>query len=198
MSLDPNNQNPLPDHPEAIKIVTLEPGSTFHANGRLYKVSDSFTIGRLERITVIEEELLLLGDQASCHQVILRAMEHINNYKPGEAYTLLYNKVESDRKNPKLLHYAVRACTAYINYEGEDLGYLTEEQIREKINDWSAEGLDVRPFIIFAATVFQQHLAPYRQDMENILTEVRRISAHPDTEKVTPGSTESPGNGDRK
>ncbi len=160
----------------ALKQVDIRPGATFPANGRTYRVSDSFAIGRLERVTLLEEELALLGDQGSCHEVMLRAMEHINNYKPGEAYTLMYNKIESDRKNARLIHYTLRACTAYINADDEDLRYLSEEQIAEKLHDWSEEGLDIRPFMSFAVNVFREHLRPYQLAMQDILKEQGSVS----------------------
>lgn len=148
MSDNTSNQNTT-----AIKVVDLTPGKTFTANGKTYKVSESFSIGRLAMVSLLEEELSILGSKPDALSIMAKAMEHINNYEPGEAYTLLRNKVHSESSNQKLMHYSLRACTAYINYEGEDLRYLTQEQIKEKINDWSEEGLDVRPFFVFAKAI---------------------------------------------
>lgn len=163
------------DVPSSIRELDLQPGVSFMANGRKYIVSDTFTIGRFERVVQMEEELMILGDRNSWHDTALKAMELINQYKPGDAHTMLYNKIESDQKNGKLLPFTLRVCTAYINYEGEDLGYLTDEQIQEKIHDWSEEGLDVRPFLVFALNVFGQLIQNYKQPILNILQQTQSV-----------------------
>lgn len=157
------------------KIVDLKPGSSFQANGKTYRVSESFSIGRLAMVSLLEEELSILGTKPDALSIMAKAMEHINNYEPGEAYTLLRNKVYSESSNQKLMHYSLRACTAFINYEGEDLRYLTAEQIKEKINDWSEEGLDVRPFFVFAKAMSGQLSSDLDNATQSILEKAKTI-----------------------
>lgn len=176
----------------SIKDVDLTPGNTFFANGKKYTVNDTFAIGRFEKVVLLEEELMMLGDRSSCHEEMMKAMELINEYKPGLAYAILYNKIESDQKSEKLIPFVLRVCTAYINYEGEDVGYLTDEQIVDKVNDWAKEGLDIRPFFVFAVHVFGKLLQSYKQPIQSILTEARKIQegiANLNSETDTPAST---------
>lgn len=160
---------------EEIKFLDIKPGNSFTANGKRYTVSESFAIGRFEMVEQLEEELSTFSDRRSWHDIGLKVMEHINSYRPGEAYTLIYNKIQSDQKNARLNHYTLRLCCAYINYEGEDVRYLTEEQIKTKLVDWSEESLDMRPFLLFAVSVFNELLLRYRNPIVNILAEAKPI-----------------------
>lgn len=141
----------------------------------MYTVSESFTIGRFEKVEEMESELLQLSDIKSCHQAMVQAMAQINKMNPGEAYRILYNKMENDQRNAKLVHYSLRLCTAYINAEGEDTRYLTDETVKQKINDWSAEGLDVRPFLAFAVSVFRILMDHYSRPIQSILQETKQL-----------------------
>lgn len=195
MSFDTANINPEKAAVTAIKTVEITPGKSFVANGRKYTVSDTFTIGRLEQINSMEEELSMFSDKKSCHDVMVKAMQLINEYKPGEAHTLLYNKIDSDRRNPKIMHFILRVCAGYINFEGEDLAYLTEEQIRIKINDWSEEGLDARPFIYSALASYKELLQNYKKDILNILTEIKSVKQALQMEMDTNYSANNENNG---
>lgn len=186
---NPSNNNNNQATQQAIKSVEIAPGKHFAANGKKYFIHETFTIGRLEQVNLMEEELAMFSDRPSCHKVMRQAMDMINEYKPGEAYTLLYNKIDSDLRNARLIHFSLRICTAYINAEGEDLAYLTEEQIRTKINDWAMEGLDVRPFTFFAMSVYKELLQNYKKDILNTLTEVRSIQSALNTEMGISNST---------
>lgn len=165
-----------PKPPAAPREVTIEPGSSFVANGRTYFVMDNFSIGRFDKIEDLEHELLQFSDKRTCHQVMVSAMKKINECSPGDAYMQLYNKVDSDQRNAKIIHYTLRLCTAYINTEDEDIRYLPDELIKRKIDDWSAEGLSARPFLVFAASACRGLLEYYSRPMQNILQDARTIS----------------------
>jgi hypothetical protein len=158
-----------------IKTIEIRAGVPFMANNRQYTPSETFSIGRFEKVEELEEELIQFSDKRTCHDVMLKAMAMINEFKPGDAYTLMFNKIDSDQRNAKLTHYTLRLCAAYINYEGEDIRYLTDEEISKKINDWSAEGLDVRPFVLFAVSALNELLRHYKQPIQNILEEAVEI-----------------------
>lgn len=178
------------------KYIEIAPGIRFTANGRNYFVSDTFSIGRLEIVNLLEEELMMFSNRSDCHSIMKKAMELLNDYKPGEAYMLLYNKIDSDQKNSRLMHYTLRMCAAYINYEGEDLSTLNEETIKQKVNDWSEEGLDVRPFLHFAMSAFKELLLNYKKDILNTLTEVKSIKQALSTELATSTLTENQDRGE--
>lgn len=158
-----------------IRFQQIEPGISFEANGKTYTPSETFAIGRFERVEEMEEELIMLSDKRTCHQVMLAAMEKINGFNPGEAYTLMYNKIEADQRNAKMVHYILRLCTAYINYEGEDPRYLTDDVIKQKIHDWSEAGLDIRPFVIFGVRVLRELTDRYKNPIVTILREAREV-----------------------
>ena len=162
-------------HEQGLKVVELSPGKSFKAGNRTYRVAESFSIGRLSMISMIEEELTLFGDMADAHSIMKEAMRLFNVGLSGDAYALLKNKVETDYKNAEIMHYALRACTVFINYDGEDLRTLTNDQIKEKISDWSEAGLDALPFMSFAVSVYRDRLGPYKKDILSILEEKRAI-----------------------
>lgn len=169
MSSNPNNE--INEQNKAVKLE-FKPGFSFHANGTKYTVSDSFTIGRFVMVNMIEEELSMLSSMGSCHQVMTEAINELNNLNPIKAGALLMNKVESDRKNVEYIPFVIRTCAAYINYDGEDLKTLTEEQIHKKFVDWSEEGLDVMPFFVFAMSMYREHLEGLKKDMLSTLKEI--------------------------
>jgi hypothetical protein len=158
-----------------IRFVEIKPGQSFEANGKVYTPSETFAIGRFERVEEMEEELIMLSEKKTCHAIMLHAMKKINEFNPGEAYTALFNKIESDQRNAKMMHFTLRLCTAYINYEGEDPRYLTDDLIKVKINDWSEAGLDIRPFVLFAVSVLKELLDRYKNPIASILTEAKEI-----------------------
>lgn len=172
MSDNTDNKNNGINQP---KVVEITPGSSFIANGTTYRVMSSFSIGRLPAVTLMEEELAMFTDRGDCHKVMLEAMNLMNEMKHGDAYAIMYNKIHSDRQNAQTMHFTLRMCTAYINYDGEDIKSLKEEDIRKKINDWSEEGLDVRPFLRFAMSAYNEFFQNYKKDILSILTEARNI-----------------------
>lgn len=159
------------------KLTKLEGGDTFAANGKIYTVSDSFNVGRFDKVEELEEELIMVGDKRTCHEVMASAMGKINEFNPGEAFTLMYNKIESDQRNARLTHYLLRMCAVYINYQGEDVRYLTDETIKQKVSDWSAEGLPIAPFLIFAAGACREVLTRFKNPLVHLLNEAKEMSA---------------------
>lgn len=158
-----------------IKTITLEPGSSFEANGKKYTVSETFSIGRFEQVEEIEEEAMMMGENKTCHDTMLRAMAKINEYNPGEAYALLYNKIETDQRNIRVTHFLLKICAAYINAEGEDTKYLNDEMIKTKIKDWSEECLDVRPFLALAVQVCSELGVRYKKPIQDILSKQQKV-----------------------
>ena len=154
----------------------LKVGTTFTANDRKYKVNDSFKVGRLQMVTLLEDELAQMAENKTCHSAMTKALHHINKAELGEAYVLLYNKIEHDKKVMNISHYALRICAAYINYEGEDDRFLTEETIKEKINDWAMEGLPVDPFMFLAVRKSREQLEIYKEGMLGILEQKLKIA----------------------
>lgn len=158
-----------------IKTVDLSPGSRFTANGKTYIVSEQFAIGRFAMFESLEEELIMLGDKRSCHDVMSKAMQKINQVNFGEAYTMMYNKIESDQKNARLSHYTLRMVAIFINWEGEDTRYITEETIKQKLTDWSEEGLSIVPFLVFGASVSRTFLEQYKAPLVQLLSEAKEV-----------------------
>lgn len=158
------------------KDFKLESGFSFKANGKTYKVNDSFKVGRLQIVTLLEDELAQMTDNKTCHSVMAKAINLINKAELGEAYRVLYNKIESDNKVVNIGHYALRLCTAYINYEGEDERYLTDQTIKEKIKDWSEEGLEIEPFLLLAVQKSKELLQIYKEGIVDILVQKIKIA----------------------
>ena len=159
-----------------MRTVNLEPGSTFEANGKNYKVLESFPIGRYSIIEEAEEEALMFGNKKRGHEVMLAAMKKINEYNPGEAYTLLYNKIDIDQRSVKTAPYLLKICACYIVQEGEDLKYLSDDLIKEKIHDWSEAALDIRPFLVLSLRASKELIESYRKPIQDILNHPKTVA----------------------
>lgn len=157
------------------KLIVLEPGKSFTANGKKYIVGSSYTIGRLDIASVLEEELMSMSYNRDSKATMRKALDHFNKGEIADAVVVLHNKINAGYVASKVGHIALRVCALFINREDEDARYITEEQIKDKINDWSVEGLDAAPFLAFVFVLYRQLMQSYETDITNILTQMTNI-----------------------
>ena len=159
-----------------IKQFQIEVGKSFTANGTKYNVSDSYAIGRYAMASILEDELSSMATISDSRKVIKQALDSFNKGEIAESVVLLHNWVNRSIKAQTSGNIMMRICTLYINKEGEDVRYLTEETIKSKIHDWSEEGLDIKPFLLFVFSLYNKVLTNYETDIANILEQIKEIN----------------------
>ena len=61
-----------------------------------------------------------------------------------------------------------------MNREGEDRGAITDDLIAQKIEDWTKEGLDIKPFFQFATASIPGFLDEYKKLTASISAEANK------------------------
>lgn len=158
-----------------IKPLILEPGATFIANGKTYTVTEDITIGRLQKVEELEQEAFALSQTRDWHTLGRLILQRINNNEPGMVHTLVYNKMEADLKSAKVAHYLTRVVCAYINWNGEDVRYLTDETIKVKMDDFAGEGYSAAPFLLLAVRLCRGLFESYKVPILSILEEAENL-----------------------
>lgn len=148
-----------------LKDLELTIGSSFEANGKKYTVSDSMSI---DRFIMFEQIELEMGYGTSFAQIfdelnVIYGLMNRTNAKPMDAGVKLYNLIYGVRNLPKKKPYALRAAALFINYEGEDVRTITEQNIDEKIDDWNREGYKPDPFIQYGLSSLRGFLERYKK-----------------------------------
>jgi hypothetical protein len=157
------------------KDFTLEPGTSFMANGKKYTVSDSCRIGRMEILELLEHEYYTKVKTGTLKDVMENAMALLNELKIGEAYVLMHNKINLDQRTTTLRHPLLRLATVFIDQEGEDFKYLTETKMKEKISDWSEEGLPAEPFLAFGVKLQNDFMLHYNEIIAHTLQQIQAL-----------------------
>jgi len=147
---------------------------TFAANGKNYNISTTMSIGRsvyAEEAKIELERGVRVGQTT---ESFLEIFNLLNAGKPAEAAVKTYNHVKAidnffERPEPVL-----RICACYLNYDGEDVRFITDELVREKINDWSEEGIARESFFLLALTFISEETADLKNFTAHISEVVKR------------------------
>lgn len=174
-----------------IKKIEIEVGKSFMANGSKYNVSDSYSIGRYPIVSILEDELASMALVSDSRKAIKQALNHFDKGEVSDAVVLLHNWVNRSIKTQTSGNIIMRICSIYINKEGEDVRYLSEETIKSKIHDWSEEGLDFKPFLHFVFGQYSQVLIGYETDIANTLEQINTIKELIMKEVLANGNTDS-------
>jgi hypothetical protein len=107
-------------------------------------------------------------------QNLTKLWEHLNKQKFGDASVICHNMMKgiADANDPKRVHPSLMMAALVINREGEDVRVYDEQLMREKIADWTAEGLNMLGFIALSqASIhgFKETLIKYTQENLTIL-----------------------------
>ena len=136
----------------------------FEANGQKYFIESAINIKRFNEFEKIQLQLGfglsfadLFGNIKDCYQLA-------NAQKFADLSVLLYNmmdgikRMSADRDNS-----ALSLCTLFINREKEDRTTWTKEEAQIKLNDWSAEGYDVKDFFLLAVSSIENFSKIYNE-----------------------------------
>lgn len=133
---------------EKLKTIDITAGP-FMANGKKYTVSDTLSLDRYNMYEKIEIEMGYGRAWSEIHAELLKAYESLNNGKFADGSVQLYNIINGVKNIKNKQPHALKMCALFINYEGEDVRFIDNQKIEEKVYDWNVEGLNPEPFLIF-------------------------------------------------
>lgn len=131
------------------KNIDLTSGR-FVANGKTYVIENTLSIDRYKKFEEMQLEVGYGRSFKDVFAVLRSAMDDLNKTKLVDAsvklYNLNYGVQDEAKKNP----FVLRFCALFMNTENEDRASINDDQINQKINDWTVEGLNIEPFFQFA------------------------------------------------
>lgn len=157
-------------------LNTIEPnvGYTFEANGKKYIIEDKLSIARAVEAGKIELEMFDTSVNSIKNTLIL-AYNDLNGSNAEKTVKFadaamklgaLLEKLNGDLKIEDDLIF--RYAALMINTHDEDRRFITPEAIKEKLNDWKAEGLTATGFMMFVLSVSPNIKDFYDKYLKNV------------------------------
>ena len=169
---------------------------SFMANGKKYRVAGSLSADRWETYELLTVEVGMARTFED-HQAGLReAYDDCNAVAAGQprfanlAVKLRDMIMGSILVGERQLHPVLKLCALFINWEGEDVRYITEETIRIKVEDWKAEGIAMRYFFQFALHSIPGYVAAYKASTQGIYGKMEGEAMMDDLKTMKSGFSE--------
>lgn len=162
---------------QPIEIKLCKPvdfNQSFMANGRLYNVSETISIDRWAEYEKLMPRLTYGINFEDMNKSHLKAYNFLNDKRFADAAVIIHNLMSGvkDANDDKRIHPALLMCSLIINYEGEDTTKFSKEAQLKKIEDWTAEGLDILSFFAFALRAINGFRETYIAYMAEAANEV--------------------------
>lgn len=145
-------------------VIIAPDARSFQANGRTYHKADSISAKRYGWMERENVKLAYGRNPGELFQGYKTAFELLNKMKFAEASVSLFDQMKGigdiadGREHP-----AIRITMLFWNYEGEQVGSMSEELMQEKVNDVMEAGIDVGFFFAQAVSNAPGLLAAYRE-----------------------------------
>jgi hypothetical protein len=122
----------------------------FEANGKKYFIESSLSFERYLQYQKLQIELAFEPGFYGVFEAMKKGYELCNNQKFADLAVLLHNTMAGIATVDQRRIPALDLCALFINKEDEDRAIINDDMIKQKINDWQAEGLDILPFFQLA------------------------------------------------
>jgi hypothetical protein len=134
-----------------VKKIDLAQG-WFMANGKKYVISNSISVERYKEYEKLEPKLTYGVGFEELFRNVKKAYELVNQQKFADSAVVLHNIMSGIKEveDSKRIHPALTMCALVINLEGEESSIYSSEMVNNKVEDWTAEGLDMIDFFILA------------------------------------------------
>lgn len=138
------------ENQSTVKVLTGKETSMV-INGKTYRYGKNISYDRWDWYLHAQVELGYASTFAEMFAALQEAYEAANAGRMADNAVILRNimlgmKRISDRQIPAV----VKLCSMFINYDGEDTRYMTEELLEEKSNDFRVEGISMQSFFSLA------------------------------------------------
>jgi hypothetical protein len=165
-----------------LEVISPPAGATeFTVGERVYRKSQSLSARRYAIMERLQQEMLNGRDPVEVFKNNKTAFELLNKQQFAQAAVLIHaNMTGAARIADMDPSPAIRMFCLFWNYEGEDKKGMTDDQMREKVEDM--QGVDVGFLFREAASSVPGFLAAYRLALE----------ASSNEENPKPGSEPTP------
>lgn len=151
-----------------VKKIDLAQG-WFMANGKKYIISNSISTERYKEYEKLEPKLTYGVGFEELFRNVKKAYELVNQQKFADSAVVLHNIMAGIKEveDPKRIHPALTMCALVINLEGEESARYSKEMVASKVEDWTAEGLDMIDFFILALKSIKGFRLTYLEYIQN-------------------------------
>lgn len=126
----------------------------FMANGNKYIISDKISIERYMEYQKLVPLLAFGTNFEEMFQQLKRAYTNLNSRdgKIADAAVIIHNLLTSigNVEQSSRVHPALKMAALFINRDNENPAVYNEEQMNEKIKDWTVEGFNISDFFTLA------------------------------------------------
>jgi hypothetical protein len=172
-----NSMNEQTNEPvKALKRIDPE-RPTFTANGKTYTVEGSLSIERYAELQLLEKEMAYGLTVKQLFDKVQIMWNNQNKLKFAENAVIMNDIMRGLHKVQERTPVILKICCLFINTPDEDRTTLTQDLIDTKVNDWKAEGIDIRDFFRVASSSINGFLEVYK-------TVSRIISAQDEAEAL--------------
>lgn len=159
-----------------LKRINFESGK-FTANGKEYTIEGALSISRYAELQILEKELAYGFTVKDIFNKLKLLWDYLNKLKFAEAAVLVRDLMAGATRVAERTPTVLKICALFINIKDEDRGTITQAMIDEKIEDWKAEGIDMRDFFQVATSSINGFLEVYQ-------SVTRIISAQTESDKA--------------
>jgi hypothetical protein len=144
-----------------LKRIDFETG-VFTANGKTYRIEGALSIERYAELQILEKELAYGFTVKNIFDKLKELWNLLNKLKFAEASVLVRDLMAGATRVAERTPTTLKICALFINTEDEDRTTITQETINKKIEDWKAEGIDIRDFFQVASSSISGFLEVYK------------------------------------
>lgn len=144
-----------------LKRINFETGK-FTANGKTYTIEGALSIERYAELQILEKELAYGFTVKDIFNKLKQLWDFLNKLKFAEAAVLVRDLMAGATRVAERTPTTLKICALFINTDDEDRGTITQEMINKKIEDWKAEGIDMRDFFQVASSSINGFLEVYQ------------------------------------
>lgn len=165
------------------EVKTIDPTKSreFMANGKKYVITEKISILRYKQYEKLVPALTFGISFSTIFTNLSKAFNMLNKPTPEplNAGIVLHNIMKGikDADDPNRLDPTLMMCALVILREDEDPSKFDEALMRDKINDWTVEGLDMMGFIALSRSSIQGFnetlIASIQKTLESLSFEVK-------------------------
>jgi len=162
-----------------VKKINVADGY-FMANGKKYIISNAISVERFKEYEKLEPKLTFGVGFEEMFSNVKKAYEYVNQQRFADSAVILHNIMSGikDVEDSKRIHPALAMCALVINVEGEESARYSQEMVMNKIDDWTAEGLDMVDFFILALKSIRGFRETYlkfiQTEANNLINEMKK------------------------
>lgn len=144
-----------------LKRLDLEKG-IFEANGKTYHIEGGLSIERYCEFQLLEKEMGYGTTFKAMFENHKKLYGMLNKQRFADCAIEVYNMMKGIAKLEEREPTILKICALFINTPEEDRESISQDLITQKIQDWKAEGLDMRDFFHVASASVNGFLEIYR------------------------------------